>query len=102
MAFSLPCKEVPGLPVDLDFLEKGAWLLDSIVIPFVFCRRSQWHVWLIFAWRRDPLRLICRKGVVCRTEAQARMQAQLLTRGAARDARGKLKLNEDVFRFCES
>ena len=101
MPYSLPCDEMPGMPSDLAFLEEDAWLADSVVIPFVFCRHKQWHIWLIFVWRHDPLRLLCRRGGVCGIEAQAHMQAQLLTRGAARDARGRLKLNHDVFRFCD-
>ena len=99
---SLPPREIPGTAADLTFLEDSAWLIDSVVLPFVFCRQGQWHVWLVFAWHRDPLRLLCRKGGICRSEAQARQQARLLTRGAGRDARGTLKLNADVYRFCES
>ncbi len=97
-----PVREVPGCTADLSILYDDEWLQDSVVYTHVFAYKSQWHIWMVFAFRQNPLQLICRQGLTCHSQRQAEAFAQILARGVGRDSRGTLKIDENVFHFSKS
>ena len=91
--------EVVGSIVDFNLLFDDAWLQDSAVIENLECHRGQWEVHLVFAHYRNPYRLIKRRITTCFCRSQAETHASYMKRLAAKDQRGTLTIDGDLFRF---
>jgi hypothetical protein len=89
-----------GTPQDGRFIIDGAWLHNSEVRHYIRHRRGRWHVIMVFVAVENPFQFICREITDYESEQKARYNAQLLQRGAAKDARGTLKTNTNAFHIC--
>ncbi len=89
-----------GEIIDLDLFYNDQWLLDSAVIDHVVAREGNWTIFLVFAWVKFPLKLICRKITRCHTLQKANLTAQYMRRLAAKDQRGTLRIQKKDFTEC--
>jgi hypothetical protein len=89
-----------GTPADGGFITHGAWLRNSEVRHYIAKRGGRWHVVMVFVAANNPFQFLCREINNYESEQKARTAAQLLQRGAAKDARGTLKSNLNAFHIC--
>ena len=94
--------EVPALSEDMDFLSDDWWLRDTAVIENIVAREGMWEIHLVFAHYLQPQKLI--KRVISRhvSKDKAELSAWYMSRLAAKDQRGTLKVNLDDFKLCHS
>ncbi|MCU0427369.1 MAG: hypothetical protein MUF71_17270 [Candidatus Kapabacteria bacterium] len=91
-----------GTPADAGFITQGIWLQNSEVRHYVFQRRGRWHVVMVFIAVSNPFQFLCREINHYESEQKACNAAQILQRGAAKDARGTLKSNTNAFHICSN
>tara|TARA_B100000780_G_C21057559_1_gene424956 strand:+ start:681 stop:1043 length:363 start_codon:yes stop_codon:yes gene_type:complete len=91
-----------GEYTDLDVFNNDAWLLDSAVIDHIVERRGNWHIYLVFAYSKYPMRLIKRKITSCFTKQKAELSANHMRRLAAKDQRGTIVVNASDFYHCSN
>ena len=90
-------EELLGNEQDLSIMKEEAWLQDSAVIDRIEQYKGQWAVSLVFA---DPSRkstFIIRPIRVCPSHKNALVTANYMRRIAAKDPRGTVEVNQDVF-----
>lgn len=56
-----------GNSSDLQFLNVAGWLTEATMVPNVFVQNGAWKIRLVFAWAKNPMRMLCR----CINEAYA-------------------------------
>lgn len=80
---------------DIDFIKDDTWLSATSVIENVAKRKGSWHIDLVFAYYKDPLRFIIRKITQHNSFKQATLIASLFRRQAAKDQRGTIEIDID-------
>ena len=87
---------------DLDFLQDDLWLQDAAVFDRVVRINGSWQVFLVFVHYRNPLLLIKRfiKSQISRQKAK--VDAVYMKRLAAKDQRGTLHVNPELYKICKN
>ncbi len=88
-----------GALADLAFLGEDEWLADTAVIERVVRRKGTWEVHLVFAHFRQPLRFLARHITSNASQKKALLTATYMRRLAAKDQRGTLKIDPDLFQL---
>ena len=91
--------EIVGGVVDFNLLYDDYWLQDSAVIENIRFARGEWEVYLVFAHYKNPYRLIKRKITSCFCQSKAKTFAYYMRRLAAKDQRGTLQVDKNLFQY---
>ena len=94
--------EKKGGQSDMSFLFEDYWLKDTAVISNVVGRNGMWEVHLVFAHYQEPHRLIKRVISQFPNKKQATISAQYMSRMAAKDQRGTLKVDDQQFKISSN
>ncbi|MEL6557416.1 MAG: hypothetical protein AAFQ94_04485 [Bacteroidota bacterium] len=94
--------DLKGEYMDLDLFYQDEWLLDSAVIDNVVEKRGNWDVYLVFAHVNNPLKMIKKKISRCTSLKKAELAANTMRRLAAKDQRGTLKIDKNLFQSCNN
>lgn len=94
--------EVPGIRLDMKFLQEDKWLMNTEVRYRLEKWRGLWRLSMIYIAVETPLKLICRIIDTYSSEKKAKVFAEIMMRGIRKDARGTLKTNQDGFHFCDN
>lgn len=89
--------ECAGVAADTTFIDDDYWLQDTAVIENVELRHGEYFIYLVFAHHRRPLKFIKRKIVKFACPRRASMAAHYMRRQAAKDQRGTLVVDRDLF-----
>ena len=92
-----PSTERMGRCDDAQFINEDFWLQDTAVIENLECRAGEWNIYLVFAHHLIPLKFIKRKIVIIACEKKAILTAHYMRRQAAKDQRGTLAVNMQLF-----
>lgn len=95
-------RERQGLTCDLDFMSEDQWLKDTAVSEYLIKRKGMWEIHLVFAWYNTPLQFIKRRITSLPSSQRAAYTASIMKRQAAKDARGTLKVDPDLFKISEN
>ncbi|MBL7757887.1 MAG: hypothetical protein JNL59_10840, partial [Chitinophagaceae bacterium] len=91
-----------GASADTGFIQEDYWLQDTAVIENVEQRQGEYFIYLVFAHHQSPLKFIKRKIVKFACPRKASMTAYYMRRQAAKDQRGTLTINRDLFNIMFS
>ncbi len=91
-----------GKTTDLEFLHEDTWLRDTAVVDWVVRIRGTWRIYLVFVHHKRPFLFIKRFIKTQISERRAIMEAEYMKRLAAKDQRGTLILEEQIFEVCEN
>jgi hypothetical protein len=91
--------EKMGQELDLKFYRDDQWLSDTAVIERLAARAGAWDINLVFAHHKTPLKFMSRRITSHPTYAKAKIMANLMRRLAAKDQRGTLTVEVDVFKL---
>lgn len=94
---NLSLTEQNGITKDAFFINEDFWLQDTVVVENVECRNGEWSIYLVFAHHLIPLKFIKRKIVNYVCPRRAALAAHYMRRQAAKDQRGTLQVNVNLF-----
>ncbi len=89
--------EKMGQELDLQFYRDDQWLSDTAVIERLALRAGAWDINLVFAHHKTPLKFMNRRITSHATLSKAKIMANFMRRLAAKDQRGTLTVEVDVF-----
>lgn len=92
--------ETPGQLIDLSFLEKDTWLMNTEVRYHLQKKKGLWELNMVYIAIENPIKFFLRKIDVYPSEKKALIFAKILQRGIRKDARGTLKSNRNAFNIC--
>jgi hypothetical protein len=81
---------------DMNFIKDDTWLSETSVIEQIVQRKGTWHIDLLFAYHKEPLRFIIRKITSHTSYKQAALLGSIFRRQAAKDQRGTIMIDVDV------
>jgi hypothetical protein len=84
---------------DMHFIKDDTWLSETSVIEQIAQRKGTWHIDLLFAYQKEPLRFIIRKISSHTSYKQAALLGSIFRRQAAKDQRGTITLDVDVLQI---
>ncbi|MCI2228250.1 hypothetical protein MC378_03655 [Polaribacter sp. MSW13] len=76
---------------------EDAWLLDAQVQYRIIENKSRWEVSLVFIDSKDPKHLLIQKIGDYHSKRLAEIYARNIQNTAAKDSRGKQKINKDDY-----
>lgn len=84
---------------DISFIRDERWISETSVIEQIVQRKGTWHIDLLFAYQKEPLKFIIRKISSHTSYKQAALLGSIFRRQAAKDQRGTIMLDVDVLQI---
>jgi len=84
---------------DMNFIKDDSWLSETSVIEQIAQRKGTWHIDLLFAYQKEPLRFIIRKISSHTSYRKAALLGSIFRRQAAKDQRGTITLDVNVLQI---
>lgn len=81
---------------EMDFIKDNSWYSETVVTERIVKRKGQWHVDLVFAYYKDPFRLLVRNITHCISYDKAKITGNIMKKQAAKDQRGTLSVNQEL------
>ncbi|MBK8055772.1 MAG: hypothetical protein IPK35_21480 [Saprospiraceae bacterium] len=81
---------------DMNFIKDDSWLSETSVIEQIANRHGTWHIDLLFAYYKEPLRFIIRKISSHTSHKQASLVGSIFRRQAAKDQRGTITIDAEL------
>lgn len=91
-----------GDRMDLGFLTKAEWLMDSEVKYLIGKYRGMWRLTMVYVYVKQPLQVICRIIDSYTSIKKAETYASIFQRGIRKDARGTLKADYNDINICHN
>jgi hypothetical protein len=92
--------ETPGQLIDLSFLHKDSWLINTEVRYHLQKKKGLWELNMVYIAIENPIKFLLKKIDVYSSEKKAIIFAKILQRGIRKDARGTLKSDRNAFNIC--
>ena len=99
MLNTLHLNERIGTAHDMDFIENGLWLSESVVVENLWLRRGEWEIHLLFAHKKRPLTFLSRHITKHVCPKRAAMVASFMRRLVAKDQRVSGRVGIESFKF---
>ncbi len=99
--YNINFTDYSGAAADLHFLYNEHWLTETAVNDYIYYRKGNWYVALVFGYTQNPFRFLCRyMNTAFPTKEKALVHASFYQRTAARNQGGALTINPHAFNIC--